>query len=470
MKILRKSLGLFLSDSSVARSMRWVLVIIAFLTLWAVFYVDVSLAQTRESPIRVTVIELNGVIDRVSERYLERSIDTANKRGDAVIIIRLDTPGGLLDSTRAMVEAILDSEVPIAVYVSPEGAQAASAGAFIAGAADYLAMSPVTNIGAASPVSSMGQDLGDTLASKVTEDAAAFIRSIAEARGRNVSAYEMMVYNATSYSAEEASDMNISDGVVADIDALLEILGSKWSIAGISSAEISEVKPSFLEIFLGIISNPNISFLLVSLGGIALIVELWNFGSWIPGIAGIFMLAVGFGGIGFLPFSWVGIGLIVLAIILFAAETNSPGFGFFGIAGGVCLVLGGLFLFGFFGGPTLPGVDFRVNRWLLIGVGITSGFFVLWFAAQIRAASKGGAGYINPSSISMLPGLEAEVTVKLSPDGQVFVAGEEWIAEIEGDQAVEVGEHVIISRAEGLRLYVRRPENEERKQDQGVVE
>ena len=416
----------------------------------------------------ITVINFSQNVDRVSERYLEREIAGAKRRGDALVVITLDTPGGLLDATRNIVEILLTSDLPVVVYVYPQGAQAASAGALIAAAGSFLAMAPATNIGAASPVLGMGEDIPETLSNKVFEDTAAFARSIADSRNRNAEALQAMVVDAKSFTAKEATDQNVADGVFSDLDALLQAIdqhplptsNGQVSIAT-AGATIRTIEPNLLDQFLSIIADPNIAYLLVSLGGLALIVELWNFGSWIPGTLGVFMLAIGFAGIGFLPFSWAGMALILLGLVLLVAEVYIPGFGFFGILGAVCLVLGGLFLFGFFGTPSLPGSSVNINRWFLVGVGATVGLFALWLAREIRA-SRRASGYTSAVRSDMLIGTRAEVTIQLNPEGQVLAAGEEWTARLFGEGSAEVGESLTISDVSGLMLHVvREPDNQQ---------
>ena len=325
---------------------------------------DTSHAQSLQTPTGVNIIQLDRAIDPVSERYLVRELQQAQGRFSLVVIV-LDTPGGLLDSTRAMVNAILESRVPIAVYVSPSGAHAASAGTFIGAAANILAMAPVTEIGAAAVVGGQGEDLGETLQVKANQDAAALIRGIAEKRGRNVEALEATVFEAKAYSAEEAVEIGIADVVAADLDELLnwaegrtvETAAGEITLENLLNSRVDESKYSVLDRALGAIANPNLAFLLISLGSLALIVEIWNFGSFIPGTIGVVLLIIGFAGVGQLPFQWAGIVLILLAMALLAAEIFvTPGFGFFGVAGVIALILGGLFLFPFpsIDAPELP--------------------------------------------------------------------------------------------------------------------
>ena len=421
----------------------------------------------------VRVVELDGAIDNVASRYVTRSLDGAVRDGVSVVIIRLDTPGGLLDATRTIVERIFASPVPVVVYVAPEGAQAASAGTFVGASASVLAMAPATNIGAASVVGPGGEDLPETISKKANEDAAAFIRSIADRRGRNGDALETAVSEASAWSASEAAEVGISDLVASDLNELLEgIDGMEVEVSGGSieldtggALEIEFVDMNLIERSLSFLADPNIAFLLVSLGGLALVIELWNFGLWIPGTLGVMMLLLGFAGVGNLPFSWAGVGLLALAIVLFFMEAQAPGVGFFGAGGTVALILGGIFLVGFFGAPEIPGPALSVNRWLLYGLAIAAGLTVLWFANEVRR-SRTVSGYASPLAREQIVGQNAVVEVKLAPSGEVRVAGESWLAELEVDEGVaEVGETVVVSQVDNIRLVVARQDKTETETD-----
>ena len=396
-------------------------------------------AEDMSNQPQVVLIELDGAISRVSARFVERGVTVAREYNAELIVLMLDTPGGLLDATRDIVEEFLVSDIPIVVYVAPEGAQAASAGTFIGAAAHILALAPATNIGAASVVSIDGEDLPDTLNLKATQDAAAFMRSIAEARGRNNSALEETVLSAKAYSASEAVDLGIADLIAEDYLSLLvqldgyEIdLGDRTVMLNLSSADTLTVGKTFLERLLELVSDPNIAFLLVSLGGTGLIVELWNFGLWIPGTLGVLFLILGWAGIGLLPFSWAGVGLMALAFFLLYLESTAPGIGYFGIAGTISLLLGGLLLVGFFGDPSIPGDAPSVSKWLLASVGVLLGVFVAWIVYEARKTKLVNL-YKSPTSAVELIGMEGEVTVDLSPTGQILISGEYWSCRIYGD-------------------------------------
>ncbi len=420
-------------------------------------------AQAGENVARV--IELDGAIDNVSARYIKRGLESAASDGVSVVIIELDTPGGLLDATRTIVADIFASPVPVVVYVAPQGAQAASAGTFVAAAASIAAMAPATNIGAASVVGPGGEDLPETLQKKANEDAAAFLRSIADRRDRPGDALEAAVFEAAAYSAEESVELGIADLVATNTGDLLsqldglevEVSDEKTVTLQTTGMVVERVDMNVIERSLSILANPNIAFLLISIGGIALIVEIWNIGLWIPGTIGVILLLLGFAGVGQLPFSWAGVGLMVLAMVLFLLEAQAPGVGYFGAAGTVCLILGGIFLVGFFGTPEIPGPQIGVSKWLLYSVGAVAGLVVLWFANEVRKSRRDDR-YVSPLSHERIIGMEAVVEVRLAPAGEVRLSGETWSAELEGPGVAEIGEKVVVSRREDIKLFVARPE------------
>ena len=422
-------------------------------------------AQGRE----VVVAEVDGPIDGVTARFISRAIESADRDGAELVVITLDTPGGLFDATRGIVRDILDSRVPVVVYVSPPGARAASAGTFIAASAGIAAMAPTTNIGAASPVGAGGEDLPATLSKKAQEDAGALIRSIANRRQRNVEALEATVFEAKAYSAEEAVEQRVVDLIATDLRDLLAQLDNRAIptarqdvTVDTEGASIRNIRQNFLESAMGFLGNPNVAFLFFALGGILVLVELWTPGTFGPLIAGIILLLLAFAGLAVLPFSWAGVALIVLAMVLFFVESQVPGFGLFGIAGIVSLLLGGVFLFGFFGTPSFPAPNvpsFRVSPWTLVGVGGVAGIVVLWFVRELRASRKLPA-YQSPYAASSLVGKTARVTKELAPEGEVAIAGEFWAARLPRGASAPVGSDVIVKGVEGLVLTVELPPTE----------
>jgi membrane-bound serine protease (ClpP class) len=414
----------------------------------------------------VVVVELDAVIDNVSARFLERALGEAEDDEAPLVVVRIDTPGGLLDATRDMVADIFSSRVPVVAYVAPEGARAASAGTFVASAAALLAMAPATNIGAASVVGAGGEDLPETLSRKATEDAAALIRSIARRRGRPEAPLEATVREATSYSAREALGLGIADLLAADIGRLLAALDGRTLAAAhgevpvsTQGAPVRTVEMNLFERILSFLADPNIAFLLISLGALGLAVEIWSPGLWVPGAIGVISLILGFAGVGNLPYSWAAIALLALAVLFFVLEGLHPGLGLFGAFGTVALVLGGLFMLGGSGAPELPGGELRVSRWLLVGVGASAGLLVLLLAREMRLSHR--PLYVSPYAREQLLGQLALVTVRLRPRGEVRLAGETWTAELRGADTAEVGEQVRVAELSRLGLLVEPPERKE---------
>jgi membrane-bound serine protease (ClpP class) len=405
----------------------------------------------------VIVIQLDRPIDKVSARFLEHALDDARDEHATVAVIRIDTPGGLLDSTRHMVGAIFASPVPVVAYVAPEGAQAASAGTFIASSAALLAMAPATNIGAAAVVGTGGAELPKTLSKKATEDAAAFIRSIANRRGRPVAPLEATVRSAKAYSAAEAQSLGIADRISPSLDQLLRSLdGRKLQAAGgtqvvhTAGAPVRTEKMGLLERILSFLADPNIAFLLITLGTLALAVEIWSPGLWVPGALGIMCLVLGFAGLGNLPFSWAAVVLLGLGVLFFVLEALHPGVGLFGAFGTASFVLGGLLMIG--GSPEFPGEALRVSRWLLVAIAVTGAAFALLLVREVRLSHR--AAYVSPYARERIVGEVATVSVRLAPRGEVRLAGEGWSAELRGAASAEVGERVRVAELSQLGLVV----------------
>ena len=417
-------------------------------------------AQEPTGP-HVLVITVDGVINPVKDRYIERAIQEAVTGGAELLVISLDTPGGLLDSTREIVERLLASPVPTAVYVSPAGARAGSAGTFITAAANLAAMAPGSNIGAATPVSATGQDLDETLASKVENDAAALIRSIAQERGRNAKLLEATVREAASYTAQEALDGNVVDFIADDMESLLAQLDGRTTQtpAGPVTLEVEglatrDLDKNLLENLLEFLADPNVSFLLLTIGGLGIVIELFNPGLIVPAVVGVICLVLAFVALGNLPANWAGVALILLAIVLAAAEVIVAGFGVLGVGSVICLVLGGLFLFAQFGdaSPTLPPLS--VNRWLIVGTALAAGGCVLYLAREAVKSRRQRRVGSNQSLI----GKTGEVTRILAPRGVVRVASDTWTAISADGEPIEAGVEVMVIDVQGLVLTVARSE------------
>jgi len=408
----------------------------------------------------VAVLKIDGVINPVLADYIERGIEDAEDSNATVVIIQMDTPGGLDTAMRDIIQAIVNARVPVVVYVSPSGARAASAGVFITMAAHVAVMAPNTAIGAASPVS-LGpegeQQMSETMKEKVLNDAAAYIRSIAEAHGRNMEWAEEAVREAVSATEQEALELNVIDMVVPDLDSLISqldgrevtMLDGRVVTINTQGAIIQDVNMSTIESFLYAISDPNIAFLLLSLATLGIMIEIFNPGLIFPGVVGAICGLLAFYSLGQLPVNIAGVLLIVLAFGLFIAELFTTSFGLFTGGGIVALVLGALILF-----PL--GSPFSVDPWLIGTLTVIIAFvFVFVISRIIRAHHRqpytGREEFIGKTAV---------VKVALNPEGTVLFKGERWAA-ISDEGRVKPGEQVVITKYEDLKFRVRRKVKEE---------
>lgn len=421
----------------------------------------------------VLLARVEDTINPVKARYIARAVAQANDANAALLVIGLDTPGGLYDSTREIVATLLEADTPVAVFVSPRGAQAGSAGAFITAAAHIAAMSPGSNIGAATPVSGSGEDIGETLADKVTNDAAALIRAIAAERGRNPDALEQTVRTATSYTAREALDANIIDLIADSLPDLLAALDGRAVATPsgertlrLANADIRQVNLQWRERLVDFIANPNIAFLLISLGTLGLVFEMLTPGAIGPGIAGVICLGLGFLALGNLPFNWAGVAFIILALILAALEIFVSGFGALGIGAVISLIVGGILLFGRFGGGGIPAgfSEISVSLWILVGVGAILLLGAAYLAGEAIMSRIGGRRLAasNPrsadndgrSETGRLIGQTGIVTSPLQPRGIVSLGSETWSAASSDGLPIPAGHPVRVVGVAGLLLTV----------------
>jgi membrane-bound serine protease (ClpP class) len=441
----------------------------------AVFLVFVGLGLLAAGPIRaaaqdddpyVALVTIAGGIDRISAGYLSRGIREASEGGAELVVVNLDTPGGFLSSTRDMVESILSAEIPVAVYVSPPGARAASAGTFITAAANFAVMAPGTNIGAASPIAAGGADLPETLAKKINEDTRAFIRSIAVARGRNSEALEETVTVARSYSAAEAIDLNVVDIIAADMADLLVQLDGRTAQTAVGpvvlrtrNADVREIKKTLLEKFLGVVADPNLAFILLTIGGLGILAEFLTPGFIGPGVVGAIALALAFLGMGQLSVNWIGAGLILFAMVLFFLEAQEVGIGILGIGGVISFLLGAFLLFGgYFSSPDISEPGSGVSVWLIGGFGGGMGAVLATFLYLIRPTGSSSGDYSMPGRAPA--GQVAVVLTDLNPIGKVRIGDEEWDATTDLQGAIPEGEEVRVLEAFGAVLKVTRIEEE----------
>ncbi|MGD0274421.1 MAG: NfeD family protein [Gaiellaceae bacterium] len=418
----------------------------------------------------VVVVHYNADINELGKRFLNGALHHAASENAEVVIIQFNTLGGSITSMQEMVGDIFASPVPVVVWVGPSGAGAASAGTFIAAASAFLAMAPATNIGAAAVVGSQGQNLGSTEAKKATQFVAALMRSIAVRRHRPVAALQATILEARAYSAEEAVRLGIANLEVPTLGALLKDVDGRTlaSSAGpkvihTTGVDVEQVNMSFWERLLGFLSDPNLVYLLLNIGGLGLIVELWMGGrSWIPGALGVICLLAAFAGLSVLPFSWAGLALILVGIAFLGFELHAPGHLVFGIAGTASIILGGVFLLGYFGSPGLPGYNPSVSLWLLISLAVIVGLLVLLMAREVHL-SHHGKRYVSPIESKSLVGAIAEVNTRLAPAGEVWLNGEAWQAELQGGGTAEPGERLKVVAVDGFRAIVQSLEKEKPK-------
>lgn len=434
---------------------RRILLIVSSLVAIALWWTGSSRAQDA-GPL-VLVLSADGPVSRSMVQYLERGIQIAERRNAELLVFELNTPGGQVTLMQDMVEDIRASQVPVVVYISPRGAMAGSAGTLITLAGHVAAMAPETAIGAASPVGSQGEDLGETLEAKEKNILKATVRALAERRGqRAIELAESTIESAQAASAREALEAGMVDIIAADLDDLLEQLDGRsvtlqdqQRTLSTTGAIAERISRSFIEEILDTLANPNIVFLLITIGVQSILIEISSPGGWVAGFIGVVCLSLATYGLGILPVNWFGLIFLVTAFVLFVLDIKAPTHGALTVAGVASLIVGALVLFN---SPNVPSFQ-RVSVPLVIGVSITSGaifFGILLFAlrAQSSPVRMGQESLVGRTGI---------VRVPLTPTGSVQLGGELWSAELaEGEEALQPGTRVQVVRVEGLRLVVRK--------------
>ena len=406
---------------------------------------------------KVLVLEANSAVSAPLADYLERGLRYAEQQNFSLIIIKLNTPGGSIDITNRMVQAMRASRVPIVVFVTPRGAMAASAGTIITLAAHTAAMSPETTIGAASPVGMQGEDMGETIQRKAKEILKASVRSLAERRGEKAQQIaEDTIENAKALSADEALKSGLIDFIAEDIPALLDQLeGFKVKTAqeeitlhGFKAATLHDFSLTFIEQALMLLTNPNILFLLLTIGVQAILIELSSPGGWVAGFVGVVALMLAIYGLGLLPVNWFGLIFILMAFVLFVLELKMPTHGALTAAGIASLVVGALVLFNSVNMPGVPPISIP----LVVATAIISG---LSFAVLVGFALRAQKSPIKTGAESLV-GLVGTARTALEPRGQVQVGGELWSAEVvDEDAPLPAGARVRVVRVRGLSLIVK---------------
>jgi membrane-bound serine protease (ClpP class) len=405
----------------------------------------------------VVVLPTTGIVDHTMAKYLADSIASANARGAAAVVIKLNTPGGELTATNDIVGTLLESPVPVIVWVAPAGGFAASAGTFITLSANIALMAPGTSIGAASPISGDGTDIPGTLGDKVKNDAIAKITAIANARDRNVEWAVSTVRDARSSPAEEAVAEGAVDGVAATLDDVLAFANGKTvTVAGnrsvtldLAGAVTSEVGINPLLALIRLLSDPTIVGILLSTGSIALIAELYS-PNFVTGILGALMILLGLIGAGTLPLNVGGLLLIILGFVLFGLEVTVTSHGLLGFGGVVCVALGLTFLFSEPADPFEPLA--RVAPAVIATIAGTGAIIVGLIAFGLLRARRIAIG--TPAIGAVGPGVAGLVRSPLVPFGSVFAAGEEWRARTADGAPLERGTPVRVIKVDGLTLTV----------------
>ncbi len=419
----------------------------SFIRVFPVILILCTLASAQTQ--QVVRVNIDATINPITQEYIERAIDHAEQVQASAVLIELSTPGGLVDSTRGIIQKMLASKVPIIVFVTPTGSRAASAGFFILEAADVAAMSPGTNTGAAHPVI-LGQKPDDIMKSKMENDSAAFMRSFVSKRGRNVSLAESAVRESKSWTDQEALDQHLIDVIAKDPADLWKQLdgriiarfnGEKQTLH-FTNVQIADYKETLRQSILGWLMDPNIAFLVFALGALALYAEFNHPGAVIPGVVGVIAILLAVFALNLLPTRYAALVLILAAFVLFALEAKFMTHGVLGIGGVIALTLGGLLLVD---GP-IP--EMRVKLWTALGVSVPLGFITVFLMslaikAHRNKVATGQQGLIGEVGIAQ---------TSLAPEGKVFVHGEIWDAV--SSEPVPIGSSIIVSKVDGLRLQV----------------
>lgn len=413
----------------------------------------VLLAEDTNQKTNVTLITYDGAITPACSDFIKHGIESAEKNKSECLIIKLNTPGGLLKSTRVIVSDILESNIPVIVYVSPAGAQAASAGVFITIAAHIAAMSPGTNIGAAHPVSMQGgQD--SIMSEKATNDAAAFIRTISEKRNRNIEWAEDAVRKSLSITETEALKQKVIDLISPNIEDLLRQINGREIETSIGKKTMNTVDSEIIEVemsiplkLLMILSDPNIAYILFMLGVYGLLYEIFNPGAIFPGVIGGICIILAFYSFHTLPINYAGLALIVFAIILFILEIKVISHGLLTIGGVIALIVGSIMLINVESGLEILRISWEIIALIVILTLLFFGFAItLGIKAQRRKPTTGIQGLLKTTGITL---------TELNPTGEVNIHGEIWKAEsIEG--LIKKNSSVEVVEMQGLKLLVKK--------------
>ena len=399
----------------------------------------------------IVSIKIEGVINPVTADFIHGAIENARTKNATCLLIHLNTPGGLLQSTREIVSDLLDSKVPVVVYISPEGAHAGSAGVFITMAAHVAAMAEATNIGAAHPVSMQG-GMDSVMNEKVTNDAAAFIKSIATKRNRNLEWAEDAVRKSISITATEAKLKNVVDLLAfTDLDLLNQLDGKQIKLNSgtvtlhTKNATIETYSMSAIDSFFNVISDPNIAYLMMMIGFFGILFELFNPGAILPGVIGVIAMILAFYTMRTLPINYAGLALIIFGVVLFLLEIKIVSHGMLAIGGIISLLLGSMMLIK----ASSPLEVATISKVLIfITTAVTAGLFIFVIGAGLKAQKRQPV-----TGLEAMTGLKGTTLDTLEPEGRVRVMGEIWNA-VSTSGTIHKGEPIMVSGIKKFILYV----------------
>jgi membrane-bound serine protease (ClpP class) len=397
---------------------------------------------------KIVVINVEGIIHPITTEIIGHAIDQAASDNASAILLRLNTPGGLLEATREITSKMVASRVPVIAYVTPSGGRAASAGFFLLQAADVAVMSPGTNTGAASPVL-MGQEMDPVMRSKIENDSSAWLRSIVLKRGHNADLAETTIREAKAFTEKEALDTHLIDAIEPDQARLLADLDGREitrfdgrkEVLHTRDAEVTEYRPSWRERIIGAIADPNVAFILLVLGALGVYVEFSSPGLIFPGVAGGIMALLGLSGLAVLPINWIGAALLILGVSMFVLEAKFASHGILGAGGTIAMLLGALLLVN---GPP----ELRIHLSTALATTIPFALITMFLVSLVVRAR---ANKVLMSSGGLIDEI-GEARTALAPGGKVFVHGEYWDAV--SATPVEAGDSVRVVTVDGMKLRV----------------
>jgi membrane-bound serine protease (ClpP class) len=422
------------------------------MVLTAIFLGLLPLLAQAQADKEVLVVDATGPVTPIMLSLIERAIAEADTRNAEALIIRLDTPGGSVELTQRIIQAMIVADVPVVVYVWPPGGHAASAGTFITLAGHVAAMAPSTSIGAASPVDGSGEEIDETLRAKIENILVADIKNLADRRGQKALDWaQQAITKAKAANAQEALELGVIDFVAKNLDDLLAQLDGvtvelpdRQVTLATQNAQPVFLEGTIVEEILGIITNPTIALLLISIGGLAIIYELANPGGYMSGIIGVICLLVGLYGMGQLPVNYAGLALILLALILFGTELFVHSHGALTAGGITAFIIGALILF------NSAELDYPIPWLSILGIPAAMAGFMIFAARKVRQSRR-----LKPvTGLEGLVGARGTVRTALEPEGSIFVWGELWHAISADGQPIAVGSKVKVIAIDGLNLKV----------------